>query len=245
MEMEEGSEEELLRRWSARFRARAAEFGPEGDFGREHLLNPALFTLLGEVRGLRILDAGCGQGYLARLLAERGARVTGMETAEHGYAFALEEERLAPLGVEYLQVDLTRPFGFEGAFDAVVANMVFMDIPDYEAAMRHCVAALRPGGRFVFSLLHPCFEEPSSAWPGQHYVAVREYLEPHPFEQDYASGFHRPLSHYLNSVIGVGCQIEHLVEPRLTPELAAGNPVYERNVHVPSYIVISARKPPL
>ncbi|CAA9221842.1 MAG: hypothetical protein AVDCRST_MAG93-477, partial [uncultured Chloroflexia bacterium] len=41
------------------------------------------------------------------------------------------------------------------------------------------------------------------------------------------------------------CQIERIVEPRLTPVLAAGNPVYERNVHVPSYIVISTRKPPV
>ncbi len=242
--MEEVGEEELLRQWSAAFRAGGAEFGPEGDFGREHLLNPALFTLLGDVHRLRVLDAGCGQGYLARLLAERGARVTGMEPAAHGYAFAFEEERRRPLGVEYLQVDLTRPFGFEGAFDAVVANMVFMDIPDYQAAMRHCIMALRPGGRFVFSLLHPCFEEASSAWPAQHYVAVREYLEPHRFEQDHTFGFHRPLSHYLNLVIDTGCRIERVIEPRLPPELA-GSPVYERNVHVPSYIVIGARKPAL
>ena len=243
--MEEVGEEELLRQWSAAFRAGGAEFGPEGDFGRKHLLNPAIFSLLGEVHDFRILDAGCGRGYLARLLAARGARVTGMETAAQGYDIAVAEERQAPLGIEYLRVYLTQPFGFEGKFDAVIANMVFMDIPHYEAAMRHCIAALCPGGLFVFSLLHPCFEEPSSAWPAQHYVAVREYLEPHRFEQDNTYGFHRPLSHYLNLVIEAGCRIERVIEPRLPPELAAGSPVYERNVHVPSYIVIGARKPAL
>ena len=240
--MEEISEEELLRQWSVAFRASGAECGPEGDFGRKHLLNPALFALLGEVRGLRILDAGCGQGYLARLLAQRGARVTGVEFAPQGYRAAVEEEQHTPLGIEYVQADLTRPLDLGAAFDAVVANMVFMDIPDYEAAMRHCIAALRPGGLFVFSLLHPCFEESSSAWPGQRYVAVREYLRPHRFEQDYTYGFHRPLSHYLNFVIRQGCHVEAVIEPQLAPELAAANPVYERNVHVPSYIVISARK---
>ena len=193
--MEEQSEEELMRRWAATFRSRGAEFGPEGDFGRQHLLNPALFALLGDVAGLDILDAGCGQGYLSRLLAQRGARVTGIEFAPQGYDVAAREEERAPLGIDYRQADLTRPFGLEGRFDAVVANMVFMDIEDYQAAMRHCIDALRPGGRFVFSLLHPCFEEPSSAWPGQRFVAVREYLQPHRFEQEFTAVFHRPLSH--------------------------------------------------
>lgn len=241
--MEEQSEEELMRQWSALFRARGAEFGPEGDFGREHLLNPALFVLLGDVGGQRILDAGCGQGYLARLLAARGAQVTGIEFAREGYRRAVQEEQRAPLGIDYRQADLTDPLGYECCFDTVIANMVFMDIPDDQAAMRNCIDAVRPGGLFVFSLLHPCFEEPSSAWPGQRYVAVREYLRPHRFEQDHTHGFHRPLSHYLNYVAGAGCRIEAVIEPQLTPELAASNPVYDRNVHVPSYIVIAARKP--
>ncbi len=243
--MEDLSEDELMRQWAAAFRAGAAEFGPEGDFGRQQLLNPSLFALLGEVRGLRILDAGCGQGYLARLLAAGGAHVTGIEFASQGYTAAIKEEQRAPLGIDYRQADLTRPFGFEGVFDAVVANMVFMDIADDQAAMRNCVRALRPDGLFIFSLLHPCFEEPSSAWPGQHFVAVREYLRPHRFEHDDMRGFHRPLSHYLNGVIGEGCHIEAVIEPQLAAELATANPVYARNVHVPSYIVISARKPAL
>lgn len=242
--MDESTEEVIMRQWAAAFRASSAEFGPEGDFGRKHLLNPALFTLLSDVAGKRILDAGCGQGYLARLLAARGAHVTGVEAAPPGYLAALREERRAPLGIDYRQADLTLPFGLDGVFDVVVANMVFMDISDYRAAMSNCVRALRPGGLFVFSLLHPCFEEPSSAWPSQHYVAVREYLRPHRFEQNQGlAGFHRPIGDYLNVVIGAGCRIEAVVEPGLTPELAAANPVYERNVHVPSYIVIAARKP--
>jgi 2-polyprenyl-3-methyl-5-hydroxy-6-metoxy-1,4-benzoquinol methylase len=240
--MDEGSEDEIMRQWSAAFRASAAEFGPEGDFGRKHLLNPALFDLLGDVKGQRILDAGCGQGYLSRMLARRGAHVTGIEFAPPGYEYAVQEEQRTPLGIEFLRGDLTRPFGLESSFDSVVANMVFMDIEDYQAAMRNCLRALCPNGRFVFSLLHPCFEEPSSAWPGQRFVAVREYLRPHRFEQDLAYGFHRPLSHYLNFVTGQGCHIERVVEPQLTPELATANPVYVRNVHVPSYIVISAVK---
>lgn len=45
---------------------------PEGDFTRIHMLNPVIFAALGDVRGQRILDAGCGQGSMSTSGKERG-----------------------------------------------------------------------------------------------------------------------------------------------------------------------------
>ena len=67
-------------------------FGEEGDLTRQYLLNPTIFALLGDVRGKTILDAGCGQGYLCRLLARKGASVTGVEPAEALIRYALRRE---------------------------------------------------------------------------------------------------------------------------------------------------------
>ena len=103
--------------------------GPDGDFGRRALLNPAIFRLLGDVRRLAILDAGCGHGYLSRLLAERGATVTGLEPADVPYRYATTQERARRQGITYLQRDLSVPGDIGGPFDAVVANMVLLDIP--------------------------------------------------------------------------------------------------------------------
>jgi SAM-dependent methyltransferase len=47
----------------------------------------------------------------------------------------------------------------DGPFDAVLASMVLPAIPDWTGAMRACVHALNPGGRFVFTVNHPCFEQ--------------------------------------------------------------------------------------
>ena len=217
------------------------DFGEEGDFTRQHLLNPAIFALLGPVEGRAILDAGCGQGYLCRLLARRGARVTGVEPATPWYQAAVERERQEPLGITYLQADLSimealRPF------DAVIANMVLMDIPAYEAAIQRCVATLAPGGDFIFSLSHPCFEESSLAWPGKECVAVRKYLAEYTIPQTFSPRFHRPLSDYLNHMTDAGCVLRHIVEPRLGEEWAHLGPAYGRNVHVPSVIVVHATK---
>src|ERR1700716_2886397 len=72
--------EAAIRRWdnSVTRQAMAAN-AKDGDFAKRHLANPALLRLLGEVRGRRVLDAGCGDGYFSRMLAERGARVVGVE----------------------------------------------------------------------------------------------------------------------------------------------------------------------
>ena len=82
-------------------------FGDEGDLIRQYLLNPALFGLLGDVRDTLILDAGCGQGYLARLLARRGARVTGLEPSDGFYRYAVQREQTEQLGIQYVQADLS------------------------------------------------------------------------------------------------------------------------------------------
>jgi len=135
-----------------------ADWDPEGDPGRKYLLNPTIMGMLGPLAGQRILDAGCGQGYLSRLLAAAGATVIGVEPAGRLIAYARRSEQRRPLGIEYLQRDLSRLGAIESTgFDAVVANMVLLDIADWEEAMANCLAVLRAGGRLVFSLLHPCW----------------------------------------------------------------------------------------
>lgn len=215
--------------------------GEEGDFSHRHLLNPAIFQLLGDVRERYILDAGCGQGYLSRMLARLGARVTGVEPTPVFFDYVVAREDAEHLGITYLQADLSDFHQFESAFDAVIANMVFIDIPDYESAMRNCVTALKPDGTFIFSLGHPCFEEASDLWPVKHDVEVSEYFEEYVTPQPYGFNFHRSLSTYLNLVIDLGCTIQRLVEPQLS-EAAAHEIGNDRNVHVPSFIVIAASK---
>jgi 2-polyprenyl-3-methyl-5-hydroxy-6-metoxy-1,4-benzoquinol methylase len=124
-----------------------AAFDPEGDVGRRVLLDPHIFRLLGDITGSKIIDAGCGQGYLARLLAGRGAQVTGIEPADSLYRYAVAREDEHPRGIRYLQEDLSRPdlsqaAGLDGQFDAVIANVVFQAIPDWVPALRTCARAL-------------------------------------------------------------------------------------------------------
>lgn len=222
-------------------------FGDEGDPSRRYILNPVLFELVGNIANRTILDAGCGTGYLCRLFAKQGAQVTGIEPAFSFFEYATEREQATPLGIRYLQQDLSTFTLFQAEFDIVVANMVFMDIPDYRSAIHNCIMALKPGGLFVFSLLHPCFDEMDRSnfekgYSTKGYIRVDEYLHEFSIQQKFGYYIHRPLSNYINLVIDEGCAICKLIEPTLTDEGIAVLGVNNRNMHVPNFIIISASK---
>ncbi|MBO0782422.1 MAG: class I SAM-dependent methyltransferase [Ktedonobacteraceae bacterium] len=239
--MTEITNADAIKAWTEIPRHIIEAFGDEGDLVRQHLLNPAIFSLLGDVSNKTILDAGCGQGYLSRLLAKKGASITGVEPSEAFYTYALRREQTEQLGISYLQADLSTWTPPPHAFDFVIANMVLMDIPDYEPALKNCVMGLKNHGGLIFSLLHPCFEEAGSAWQAKGYVEVRDYFRERAIKQTYGHFIHRPLSTYLNSVISAGCTIQKVMEPQLEKTVAELHHA-ERYWSVPGYIIIYATK---
>lgn len=87
------SEEETARYWDDNAVAWAAEVRQGRDLAREFLNNPAFLAFIGDLHGKDVLDAGCGEGYNTRILARRGARMTGVDLSERMIALAREEER--------------------------------------------------------------------------------------------------------------------------------------------------------
>lgn len=218
------------------------DFGDEGDFSRQHVLNPTLLTLLGDVEGKHILDVGCGNGYLCRKLTKMGALMTGIEPAESLFQYAIGREKKEQLGILYKQQDLSAYSDPSAVYDVVISNMVFMDIPDYESAINNSIKLLKPSGDFIFSISHPCFEESGSEWLKKGFIATKEYFNEYSTKQTYGSSFHRPLSKYLNLLTQNNCSIKHVVEPQLSKEVSEMYPDAARDYHVPSFIFIHAVK---
>lgn len=130
------------------------------DVYRDHLNTPAFFEMLPAVDGLSGIDVGCGEGHNTRLLAQRGARMTGIDIADAFIRHAETEEKRTPLGITYRTasaVDL--PFS-DGAFSFATAFMSFMDIPETERVVAEAFRVIQPGGFLQFSILHPCFNPP-------------------------------------------------------------------------------------
>jgi ubiquinone/menaquinone biosynthesis C-methylase UbiE len=138
-------------------------------------VSQGLLDLLGPVAGRRVLDVACGHGRMTRELARRGGEVVGIDVSGKLIAKAREAEEDAPHGVRYFQADVTkRGTVGVGEFDVVSCSFGLSDIDDLDGAIGSISRALRNGGRFAFSILHPCFgggRDIAGAWPttGSYY----------------------------------------------------------------------------
>ena len=130
------------------------------DHYRDGLNTPAFMEMLPNVEGLRGLDVGCGEGHNTRLLAERGARMVGIDISGNFIRHAKAAEEAEPLGIRYGRASAAElPFGDDG-FDFAVAFMSLMDMPEVERVLAEVFWVLRPGGSLQFSIEHPCFTTP-------------------------------------------------------------------------------------
>ncbi|MDG6986125.1 MAG: methyltransferase domain-containing protein [Nitrososphaerota archaeon] len=209
--------------------------GETGDLWHRALIDPVLLRVLGQCRGKRVLDLGCGNGYLARRIARLGATVTAVDASPRMIRNA--KSRDDGSGVRYLRASATMMRGVGSAsFDVVFANMSLMDVEDAEAAIGEVARVLRKGGRFVASISHPCFNILSnSSWTAEKTMGnkpvvhrkVRGYRTPFaervPWDKEDGSKpltmcYHRPLNWYARALSSNGLAITALEEPGPTPE---------------------------
>ncbi|QQR51842.1 class I SAM-dependent methyltransferase [bacterium] len=207
------SNQSIIDEWSEFSKEDLIAFSDDGDSDRVSLLDPNIISLAGEIKGRRVLDAGCGNGYLSRKLAMLGAVVTGVEPSNNLFRYCSEKEREAPLGITYMQCDLSK-MELNEEYDLVVLINVLMDIPEYQTALVNCIKVLKPGGEVIISILHPCFPGSESDWKNTGYVQVREYFDAPPIKQKYGYLITRPIQDYFNVLIENSCVIQRVIEPR-------------------------------
>jgi SAM-dependent methyltransferase len=204
----------------------------------------ALLDLAGDVRGLRLLEVACGQGRVARELTRGGATLTGLDISAAMLGKARAYEVAEPLGIRYVHADVTAPGVLDGpGFDGVVCNYGLSDVDDLDGLLANVARWLRPGGWFVFSLLHPCFpgwdsDAPSSWPPDQGYFREGWWLAGNTGYRGRVGSSHRMISTYFNSLIRHGLVLDRVAEPPPSPEMEQRRP--PGAVPVPFYLVARA-----
>jgi SAM-dependent methyltransferase len=209
--------------WEAKASEWHKHSGPDGDVNRRHQSDPVLRELLGEVDGLDVLDAGCGPGYLSVQMARRGARVLGVDWSEPAIAIARTKVEKG-LALEFRVDDcMTLATVNDRSVDAVASNYVLMDLPGLDDASAAMARVLRPGGRAVVVVNHPCFcppdghdhlEDGSVTHHWRHsYFEEWEFTESWGIFSTTFQGYHRPLSRYWTAFREAGFAVTDFREP--------------------------------
>ncbi len=200
-----------------------------------------------------VLDVGTGEGQVARLAAAREVGARRVVGVDPSWA-QLEVARDRAGGPTYARAEATAlPFP-TGAFDAVVACLVFEHIDDADAALAEVGRVLRPGGRFLFFLNHPLLQAPGSGWIDDH-ILDEQYWRIGPYlvedrameevEKDVFLPFvHRPLSRYVNAMAAAGVLVERMEEPAPPPGFLARAQEYRDAATIPRLLFMRARRFP-
>lgn len=138
--------------------------GADGSDYHQHVILPAVMDLVAVKKGDAVLDLCCGQGVLVRhLLAAGAGRVLGVDAS--GKLIGAARQRYGTeKNATFLRADACAEGDWaDGTFDAVACVMAVHDVPDAEGLMRNMAAALKPGGRAVIVMMHPCFRIPKES----------------------------------------------------------------------------------
>lgn len=196
--------------------------GERGDDFHSQLVLPAVLRQLQARPGQRVLDVCCGQGVLGRHLAEAGMEVVGIDASpsliEAARARAGHRERYVVGDARTLDAVLPGQ-----RFDHAAVVLAIQDLDPIEPVFAGLRALVKPGGRIVMVLTHPCFRIPKrTAWGfdeevGVQYRRLEGYMTPlslpiktHPGQVNDSSSttsFHRPLHHLLTAMGTAGLAV--------------------------------------
>lgn len=216
----------------------ARQGNDDADHAHRVLIFPTIIDLLAPQSDDHILEIACGTGNLSRRIARAGARVVAFDIAD---ALLDHARRLTPndLPITYHHLDATdttalRTLG-DRTFDAAVCSMALHDMPEIDPLLSSLPMLIKPGGRFVFSVTHPCFNNGHmslvreqhfrSTWRTTSAVKITAYAaapnepgfiapgQPTPIPQ-----FNRSLQDLFGSCLRAGLILDEIREPVSPPD---------------------------
>lgn len=196
--------------------------GEKGHYYHEHIVLPRSFELLNLKQGDSLLDLGCGQGILSREIPSH-VDYLGIDASP-----SLIKEAKKRSQKEFQVGDITKPLSLKRSFSHTALILVLQNVEDHEKALQNAARALKPGGKLLIVLNHPCFRIPRQSNWGVDEAKKLQYrrldlymsslkipIQTHPGSGEKSPttwSFHHPLSVYTEALAKAGFSIEKMQE---------------------------------
>jgi SAM-dependent methyltransferase len=213
--------------------------------------NKAILNSVPRGKKLKILDAGCGEGYLSRFLAKKGHYVFGIDSCEKLIKAAQELEKKKPLGIKYFLGDFRKTNFPSSFFDLILSHQTINEVPNPKKAIEEFKRILKKSGKVACLFLHPCFDflpsdlknrhfaltyfQPTEVFKGKYLVSG--IFSPHPYFY-----LHLPLSKWIKFFTQEGFLISKIDEPHPPLKFLKRNKWWKENFSKPRFILIEAIK---
>ncbi len=188
------------------------------------------------------LDVGCGSGYLTYKVAELSTKCVGIDISKNSIRLAESLYKKHNLSFKCCAIE---DFVYNMTFDTCIANMVFMDDPNWLKSIQRIYDLLINNGRFYFTITHPCFwprywEYQDEPWfkYNQEIFVENEFTISLSKSIGMTTHIHRPLSQYVSGLITTGFVIEKIEEIYPVINIPKGY-----NYEYPRFLFFQAKKP--
>lgn len=230
---DEKTDDDLAAEWDQAAALRLQQIETGIDLSYRHILLPEIERLAVGANLTSVLDVGCGVGVLASKLSSRADRIVGVDLSSECIRVARQRfNESANVSFENCRVEDFITERRIGTFSLAIANMALMTTLALQPLLRATALALMPGGRFIFTITHPCFWP--QYWEYNHapwfnYMSEIAIEAPFRISRDGRSGIvtthvHRPLQTYITSLRTAGFAIDDLSEPMPSEDVAKHYP---------------------